>query len=1621
MEILSYHLLYSKISQKFLSNRWLEKWNIDKQLMEKYIKSDYFKNILNKIVMEKNFSPEITLKLTINLLDNLSNGNSPCDWLTYIYQHALNKTFPDAVTIQLNSSLNLCCELYLRMFRILCDISKTVDCESFESKYPLEFLTPEEENSLENNQEYGKFINAFRHNYTYEMMELNKSVLGFNTIDHVCGVHYLSIYIARQMKAKGFCIDLGRVSGAAAGHDIGKYGCKGAEIKRVPYLHYYYTDQWFKRYGINYIRNIAVNHSTWDLELENLPLESLILIYSDFRVKNKGNDMTIYPLNESFKVILNKLDNVDDKKRKRYERVYEKLKDFEDFLISEGINTSIVPKFSHNQTVNLYFNNTKKEFSLLQGNEIVENLKFLAIKHNINLMYQLRDEYSLDKILEDARSENDWKNLREYIRIFEEYSTYLTQKQKIQTIKFLYENLTHQEDDIRRHCAELMGTLIAIFDEDYRKDIPENVTIDAAYFSSTELLNEYTSLLLFPGHKIIPTHKFWLQYSLSIMVESLFTYCKPNLMPKYRDALISYYKLKNSTSLKTGIFLLRVAKHIPLKPYDENVKILSNFVLEMLNKKNTMIRISALETASSILETAENDSEIFINLKNHFCKLTKRSNIPSENLLILKIQKQLGIDENIKIFTQYYNLDKKNIPLIFLSNLKTDTDWIKKKAQIDLLLENALETPSFNGLHTAIHFCNLLKVSEIEKVRGTAGAAILKIMPFLTPSERNEVSIELLRALEIEGNRFTEYIPSYVGQVFLFLQPKELDEVIDDLSLKVKNSNPSLKSLILKTIGITLSNYNKYPSRFKETNKVFRERLMKMLGILMNGLGDYNIQVKQSAFSVIGKDIFGSNSLTLKEKLYVLILTAKKILTLIEDNQNEELLFLSNSAGLNHIYRFIADYTFFVGNINIPREKKIAFFPGTFDPFSKSHMQIAKCIKSLGYEVYFAIDEFSWSKKTLPSLLRKDILSISISEELGMYIYPASYPTNIANSNDLVKLKENFKDSNVCIVVGSDVILNASSYKAAPSENSIHSFPHIIFERGKNKRITDAAKSIKAPVTFLTLPSKYSDISSTQIRNYIDENKDISSLISPLAESYIYNNGFYQREPQEKSLISSLWLKTEVVENITIEIMEKLMEIADVHSPNVIDKLKLFKSKPSARIILLINTANKNEIIGFSMFHWVRSISLYEEFRNSHASDYFRDKTKGRIIMIDFMYGKNVDKFFSLEQIILTETLSFAIAKDYECAVYNNFINTDTNSSLIELLKSQGFIIVPDTDENPIYTVNMGNPCVLNLDIENLIKEPFRSNIKIKHEIARCRRRLQNSLISLYPGELVLSFDTIMMHQSMVRKICEVNEVPLEMLTPKSYGKAMCVPYGDILDRYIIPNTVTKAIHTEKYFNADMKSFSISELPHYMDLQNQVRTLKSFNRPVILVDNVLHKGYRMKELDPLFKKENVEVQTLVAGIMSGKGKDLMVMQGRPVKSVYFIPRLKVWFNENALYPFIGGDSLWRGSFPKRNLLPSINLILPYTSPNFLRNADMGSVYNLSKTCIENSISILSSLEEEYHIIHERNLTLSNLGQVITIPRCVDHGKDVKYDLTISPSFYLQNDLELLNRLENVIF
>lgn len=1627
--------LHNKISKKILYTQISDNISFDKEFVRNYIENPEFLKQLLSMVEKKDYSCQAVYSLCQDILVDIDKKHNSTNWLYQVFQFALSKSFPEAVDLSVKDISDNCRKaflFYLEILRVILEFQKSSGDLTFHGKYPLNFLTSEEKNKLENPAEYKRFLKALNDEYIYEMMKLSQEVLKFNTLDHICGVNWITLFIGRQLYNLGLPVDLGRISGAAAGHDIGKYGCKDIEAERTPYLHYYYTDMWFKKHNIPYIGHIAVNHSVWDLELENLPLESLILIYSDFRVKNTNNgskvEMRIFSLKDSFQVILDKLDNVNEKKRKRYCRVYEKLKDFEDYMINLGVNVDV-----ENKEISSCKKDRKPYYPLMQGQEVIQNIKFLSIEHNINLMHELRDESSLNSLLELARSEKDWNNLREYLQIFNEYSTYLTQKQKMITLRYLYEQLTHPEDEIRRRSAKLIGLLIASFDEDYRKEIPQNVTLKPPAITSVNLLERYLKYFLQPDHKKIALHQSRIINSTENMISSLFSNCRNNQVSNHRKSILKHYKKDLYANEDIQLSLIKTAKHISICAEEKSVKVLLDYIINMLKKENHNLRLTALEVFYDLIPQIDKKFKFIDRLRKIFTTNISASVLPAENYLNMKIVELLGLGENIvKKYIEFYRRDIEKIQYIFLSNLKTSTSGIIKKIQIELLLEHTLKSKQ-EEIYTALHFCNILKVSGIEDVRNLSGKALINLMPSLSFQQRNDIAIELLRALEMEDYQFTKYIPYYLGQLILYLRPNELEELVDDLIEKIKQSDPKLSSLLLRTVGIAIANYPKYRERFSEKEKSFENRLSKMIGILLNGFVHYNLKVKQAAFRIIGKEIFGSRHLNLEDKNHIFQLIAKKILTLLTPVNKESLMFLISCTGLNYMYKFISDYNFFKGSINLETSNKIAFFPGAFDPFSLSHKEIVKAIEVHGFEIYLAVDEFSWSKRTQPHLFRKDIINISIADELNVYLYPEDLPVNIANPDDLKALRENFPFSEVYIVVGGDVLLDASAYQKNKRKNSIHTFSHIIFDRKapyitdeKEEMVQRAIKEIKGETIRLNLTPSYEEISSTQIRSNIDENRDISILIDPLAQKYIYENSLYQREPQYKSVIQTISINVQVIEDITPDLIKELcQEVLSKYNRNEVSKkLVEFTHKVNPRILLLRDVRHKGMILGFSAFHWVRSNILFREFKDNLISEYIRENAVGRTIVIDGVFTvsdrENISGLENLEQVILTETLSTCIEKDYSYTIFRNIIKNYPLASLNENLELMGFYRLPFSDKNnSVFVVDISKPCIVNLDTEAIIKEPFCQNINIRKSVMISRKRLLKSFTTFYPGNVVLPFNIDLINQTIVKKICKINDVSTTPLIPRALGRSMCVPFGKILHKMVVPNTVTKSLHTEKIFTSDMKSFEIDAFYNYMSLENQVKIVHSFDMPVILIDDYLHKGYRIKTLEPLFKKYNIKIKKVIVGALSGSGKEIATMLNRDVDCAHFIPNLRLWFNESELYPFVGGDALMRKIRAQGNLVRSINQILPYTFPLFVKNISAKSIFNFSEVCIENSLTILEALENEYQVIQQRKLTLNHLGEVIVYPRYPDQGEDMNYNLNLSPSHYLRNSLELLRRTKGM--
>ena len=1512
-------------------------------------------------------------------LETLCPGEPSEGWLAYAYDYARRLLYPEKTDAEPFAPGAV---FLLSVLQVL--FAAEAELLPHDPAWTFDFLTDDELAGSPSAPSYQRFLRLWRREFVYELMRLGLEVTPYRTLEHIAGVHHLAVTAARALRKSGVAVDVALVSGAAAGHDLGKFGCRPGE--RVPYLHYFYTDQWFRRRRMTDIGHVAANHSVWDLEPDYLSVEALLLIYADFRVKQlhdaQGREITrISTLAEAFQVILDKLDDVDGEKQKRYTRVYARLEDFEQYMVSRGVDVTM----SGGDTPPL----PEKHTALMTDDEALRALTLRCVGHNMELMHRLTDQRSFARLLEEARGETDWRRLRAYLAVMESYSLYLHIPQKVQTLTFLYELLMHREGDIRRQAAALLGEIIAGFHAGYAKERPADIRPDPRAITDVDQWRLYLDKILYPDHKLMPQHRRWIGYTLKFAVGSLLSHC-PGREERFLAPVFAYYRRPEDLDDYTAFQLLDTAAALPDTAYTASrARQMTDFAAALSLRKDLTIRMAAVLLLDRLARLYPEDGRA----------LEAVTAVPDGDSGTLRYLKQDVLSQGAPLL-----LPEDVVSEIFLDNLKTATPWITKQGNLRLLTDFARSGKS-PALHIATHLSNLIKVSDRVTVRHSAGNALLALAPRLTADQRNEVAVELCRGLELGQQEFTKYIPDYLGRFALWLPPAELDEVLDDLRVNLSSSDSRVTASVLDTVGVIYEAYDAYRSRFPETDDAYRRRRERLLGLLMRGLSGIDGATRQEALFVLGRRVFGSGELGRHEKRRAFMLTQRKLLSAQDEFPGEGLTFYYRAAMLGKLYRFITEERLFHKGFDFGAPRPVAFFPGTFDPFTLSHKGIVRAIRDQGFEVLLAIDEFSWSKKTQPYRLRRRIAAMAVADVFHVSIFPEDFPVNIANPENLHELRAAFPGRSVSIVVGSDVVLHASSYKKSVTPDSIHTFDHVVFRRTEPDAEPADYSCITGKVLELTLPPQLEEISSTRIREAVDANRDISNLIDPTVQEFIYRRGLYLREPQDKPV-----LRTEDLSFLPA-------------SPETAEKfLRTMLSVPTAAALrtqiesrgddVMVCRDTDGTILGAASYACLDSARLFARLGDPALSGLVRQNAGGRTLLISGLFVPRGERQSDLCQLLITEVLTLALSREFTYALYLPLEGAVSGYGR-QLLTLQGF--VPAGDSTDALAVDMRCPIVLSRNVDTAVKAPFSSSPRVLAAIAAAHRRLQAALTKLQPGSLVLSLSAGVIYHRLLQRITGRNGVPAEPTTPRVLGPDICVPYGKILRGVAVPNTVTKTLRTDKVYEPDLSTYSIEAYPDYSPLPDQVRTIHAFARPVILVDDMLHDGKRIRRLAPLLAETNTPVDQVLVGYLTGMGRDLMEQLGYDVDAIYYLPNLRLRFVESTLYPFIGGDTVRRSEALPGGLQPAVNRILPYAAPEYT-GMDDETAWELSLCCLENARDILLALETEFRSLYARNLTLSRLGEAVILPLCPDKGGCMTYDLSRAASTYLEGDIELLKRM-----
>lgn len=703
----------------------------------------------------------------------------------------------------------------------------------FQRRYPFDFLSEAEMAELEDD-EYRRYRRLFKQNRVEEMMYLDDQLFGRNTLDHLLGVHHIALQTARRLRQLGIPVDLGRVSGSASGHDIGKYGVIAADIGRIAYYHYYYSDEWYRKRQLENIGNVAVNHSTWDLELNALSVESLILIYSDFQVKNDPHGrMHIYSLAESFEVILNKLDNLDEAKIQRYRRVYEKLLDFENYI----------DQLASRQT---------PAFALFDQAELLAEYKFEGIDESIYTMHELRSPASIRQLLENSFDQPTATLSQVILRLLKDYHLYLTASQKDIILEYLYRLILHADEIIRHQSAELIGRVLRHYDIVYRKERPSSAPAN-------------------------PIHR---------------------------------QKLRRIEQLD------RFFKHR----------------LATLTEEKKQWLQAGYERAQAELR-----------------------------------------DQPVAEATEpTCHSEDKSLSQRYLENLKTAVSESAKLCNIDYLSQHD------RSFHFVMHLINLVKVSSSRRIQRYAGETLLALFDSLSAPEKNDVTIELLRSMDLEGNHLRIELPLIVGTILEKLPPLEVMEILEDVHQSIEQAKPSAPSL-LETIIQTLPNYLSAKQSAIVT---------KIIAIFSSALVNREHSIDQVAILRLA-DFYQDDTIPLENKRDLYLETGKKWLILSREMENDFQTRLNYSNYISGVYNFISQYEN-VSDWPVRPQPEPLIVSANFDPMNLSHKQRIEQLVKQGREVFIHLRETNWQFLLAPRQLRRVIVEMTIADLPHTYIWPGS-------------------------------------------------------------------------------------------------------------------------------------------------------------------------------------------------------------------------------------------------------------------------------------------------------------------------------------------------------------------------------------------------------------------------------------------------------------------------------------------------------------------------------------------------------------------------------------------------------------------------------------------------------
>ena len=1439
--------------------------------------------------------------------------------------------------------------------------------------------------------------------------------LGFSIADHILGVTGLVLWIGRQLAGR-VPVDLPLLHGGAIGHDVGKFGCIGEEERRIPRLHYWYTDQWYRVRGLSGLGHIATDHSCWDLERIRLPLESQLLIYADFRTKEVASAsgeprMSIIPLRDSFAAIRDKLENLDHAKLQRYKNVYRKLRDLEDYLLHLGIDLDPpgfppsgreAPQLPPQLDVPAVLGGRERPetVALATGRRVSTTARLFTTAHNLGVMERLRDVPALGALIEEARMSPGGRDLRTYVRILGEYAAALSHEQKEQTLDFLFELLAHPEDDVRYGVANRIGGILALGEDFWRKDLPPGVVAAGGEWTEHQL-DRVLGLLDRAGPEAED----------DMALTERVVYAIPVVLRRFaRDADPAQ---RGPALARVGARLAeRIHDHRPLVglyvceamelllPYlaEETKLRLPEMALAWAHHEVDNTRLMAWRLLVLLSREAERQPALLTEVQYCAQVLSERV-VPGARIadlfLLEELARRTGLPRVAERSREFMERDRTPMREVMLGNLKTSTGWVEKKVNADFLVaavearRAAGQDPeSLFAAEVAAHLANVLRVSRVEGARFHAGRCMLRLVPSLSVPQRNDLMIELLRSLQLDVEAITQYIPRFLAAILAGLPDQELDEALDDVESNLWRGNETLQRLLLVTMGWVIVHL--------PTDRLRGKRLRRLSGMLLGALVETRQAIVHEGYARISM-VLRRLSRTRRDdgalELFARLVT-KPLLARLQHAAGDRVRFFLIASALNHLDRALG-----AAQVRFPEHPSVAFLPGTFDPFTRAHSEIAVRVLEQVDELLVQVDDYSWRKHAQPRSLRKTLAAMALGPVPEAYPSPIGPPVHLASPTSLAKLRRHVAGRELWLVVGIDVLENASAYRDPSSPT--YDIPHLVIlrESHASTRWQEKLGWFRSRVQVASVSSRVRSVSSTSLRSTLDRGGDLEPHCDPLVARTLHEWRLYRSDPAHK-------------QNVRPPAHTLIVAREEAGSPAPLAPVVTAATNPSAgaraemeRLLLTATTSGA----ALAALEWrrVQAAELALELRDPALASALPEDLLGSGALVESFAGASGDAVSSW-RVLLAAALLRWLDRDL---LFTLVPWPDAPAvALRQALEECGAALLPAPPPAAAWAaIRLDRPLLLLEDLEQALQPEYGDHPSVAALLAAGRRTLTRHLCGLASCTGVLHVNERELKRLVVAWARE------RLAASRGQRSWVVLGLGRRFQRDVVGTTPTVAVDLERRLFSDGSEAGLHPSRGGTPLVLQMRTAREFGGDALLLVPFLEDETSVIQVQEAASAAGLRIREVLVGITSARARATLQHLGVPLRCRAVVPRWRCIVRESALVPYVGGWTLLdQEPTVVGSLRPSLNDCLPYRHPplEFEGEAALG----FSRVALENASVLWRHLEALFRERNGRALELAELGSVVRRPRIPPFRRGTEPPAGRRPSDLLADDLEALARL-----